>query len=94
MDYEFMRSNPFASLSDESLRRAFRKHTIRGLIASLMLLVLFVLFYIFPVIHEPEVARIVMLFIAVVSVAFAVWYHLGRRRYYKEFRRRNMQIRG
>ncbi len=89
-----MSSEPFSDLSDEALRQAFRKHTMTGLIASLTLLVVFVIIYFVPLNIPSETARIVTLIIAAASVIFAVWYHLGRRRYYKEFRRRNMSIRG
>lgn len=89
-----MNSNSLAKLTDEELRRSFHKHTFRGLYISLALLGLFFIIYLVPIDVRPAVASTAIIVIALVSVVLAVWYHLGRRRYYKEFRRRNLMIRG
>lgn len=89
-----MNNNSLARLTDEELRQAFRKHTIRGLVVSILLLVIFLIIYFTPLETQPAIFSTVIIAIAVISVALAIWYHIGRRRYYKEFRRRNMRIRG
>ncbi len=89
-----MNSNSLAQLTEEELRRSFHKHTFRGLYVSLALLALFFIIYLVPINVQPEIASAATILIALVSVVLAVWYHMGRRRYYKEFRRRNLMIRG
>ncbi len=80
--------------SNEELRASFRQHTMRGLVISVSLLVVFCIFYFVPMDMQPEAFNFVIIAIAVVSVSLAIWYHLGRRKYYKEFKRRDMRIRG
>lgn len=89
-----MNNKSLANLTDEELRQAFRKHTLQGLVVSVLLLVIFLIIYFTPMETQPAMFNSIIITIAVISVALAIWYHLGRRRYYKEFRRRNMRIRG
>ena len=73
--------------SDDELQARFRQHSLRGMIISLSLLVSFLLLYYYA---DPSntVITTVFVVISVASVALAIWYHIEKRKYFKEFRRR------
>ena len=73
--------------SDEELQTRFRQHSLRGMIISLSLLVSFLLLY-FYADSTNTVVSTVFVVISVASVGMAVWYHLEKRKYFKEFKRR------
>ena len=73
--------------SDDELQARFRQHSLRGMIISLSLLVSFLLLYFYA---DPENVVITTIFviISVASIALALWYHVEKRKYFKEFKRR------
>lgn len=74
-------------LSDDELRGRFRQHSLRGMMISLSLLVSFLLLYFYA---DPDNVIITTVFvvISVASIALALWYHIEKRKYFKEFKRR------
>ena len=76
-----------AQLSDEELQARFRKHSLHGMIISLSLLVSFLILYFYADPDNPVVTTISVI-ISAASVALAIWYHVEKRKYLKEFKRR------
>ena len=74
-------------LTDDELQASFRQHSVRGMIISLSLLVSFLLLY-FYADSENVVVTAVFTIISVASVVLAIWYHVQKRKYFKEFQRR------
>ncbi len=77
----------FSSLSDEELQVRFRKHSARGMIISLSLLVSFLILYFYADPANPVVTTLSVI-ISAASVALAIWYHMEKRKYLKEFKSR------
>lgn len=73
--------------SDDELQARFRQHSLRGMIISLSLLVSFLLLY-YYVDTSNVVVTSIFVVISVASVVLAVWYHVEKRKYFKEFKRR------
>ncbi len=76
-----------SALSDPELQARFRKHSVRGMIISLSLLVSFLILYFYADPGNPVVTTLSVI-ISVASVALAIWYHVEKRKYIKEFKRR------
>ena len=74
-------------LTDDELQASFRQHSLRGMIISLSLLASFLLLY-FYADSENIVVTVVFVLISVASVVMAVWYHVQKRKFFKEFQRR------
>ena len=76
-----------AQFSDDELQARFRQHSLRGMIISLSLLVSFLLLYFYA---NPDnlIITVVFAVISVASIAMALWYHIEKRKYFKEFKRR------
>ena len=74
-------------LSDDELQANFRQHSLRGMVISLTLLVSFLALY-YLADTSNTVVTAVFVVISVASVALAVWYHVEKRKYFKEFKRR------
>ena len=77
----------FSSLSNDELQARFRKHSVRGMIISLSLLVSFLILYFYADPDNPVVTTLSVI-ISAASVALAIWYHVEKRKYLKEFKRR------
>ena len=73
--------------SDGELQARFRQHSLQGMIISLSLLVSFLLLY-FYADTDNVIITTVFTVISVASVALAIWYHVEKRKYFKEFKRR------
>ena len=73
--------------SDQELQVRFRKHSVRGMIISLSLLVSFLILYFYADPDNPVVTTLSVI-ISAASVAMAIWYHVEKRKYVKEFKRR------
>lgn len=73
--------------SDQDLQARFRQHSVRGMIISLSLLVSFLILYFYADLGNPVVTTLSVI-ISAASVALAIWYHLEKRKYLKEFKRR------
>ena len=73
--------------SDQELQVRFRKHSVRGMIISLSLLVSFLILYFYADPDNPVVTTLSVI-ISAASVAMAIWYHVEKRKYIKEFKRR------
>lgn len=73
--------------SDEELQSRFRQHSLRGMMVSLALLVSFLVLY-FYADSTNTVVTTVFAVISVASIGMAIWYHLEKRKYFKEFKRR------
>ncbi|MEM9676136.1 MAG: hypothetical protein AAF992_26330 [Bacteroidota bacterium] len=78
-------------LTDEELRLYFQKHSIRGMIISLLLLAGFLLLYFFAD-SSNTIALGATLVIAGASVLLAIWYHTRKRQIFNEFKRRNTSL--
>jgi len=78
-------------LTDEELRLYFRKHSIRGMIISLLLLAGFLLLYFFADSSDSVVIGATVV-IATASVLLAIWYHARKRQIFNEFKRRNTAL--
>ncbi len=76
-------------LSDEALQARFRQHSLRGMIISLSLLGSFLILYFYAEPGNPVVTTVSVV-ISIASVALAIWYHLEKRKYLKEFKRRRV----
>ena len=76
-----------AHLSDEELQAHFRQHSVRGMIISLSLLVSFLILYFYADPANPVVTTLSVI-ISAASVALAIWYHVEKRKYLKEFKQR------
>lgn len=76
-----------AQFSDDELQAQFRKHSLRGMIISLSLLVSFLLLY-YYVDTSNTVITTVFVVISVASITLAIWYHVEKRKFFKEFKRR------
>ncbi|MGB3851513.1 MAG: hypothetical protein WA958_16205 [Tunicatimonas sp.] len=77
----------FNHLSDEALQTRFRQHSVRGMIISLSLLASFLILYFYADPSNPVVTTVSVI-ISAASVALAIWYHVEKRKYVKEFKRR------
>ncbi len=77
----------FAQFSDQELQARFRKHSIRGMVISLSLLVSFLILYFYADPANPVVTTLSVI-ISVASVGLAIWYHVEKRKYLKEFKHR------
>ncbi len=77
----------FSSIPDNELRTRFRKHSVRGMIISLSLLVSFLILYFYADPDNPVVTTLSVI-ISAASVALAIWYHVEKRKYLKEFKQR------
>ncbi len=73
--------------SDDELQARFRQHSLRGMVISLSLLVSFLLLY-FYADSDNIIITTVFAVISIASIALALWYHLEKRKYFKEFKRR------
>jgi hypothetical protein len=74
-------------LSDEVLQNRFRQHSVRGMFISLSLLASFLILYFYADPGNPVVTTLSVI-ISAASVALAIWYHVEKRKYVKEFKRR------
>lgn len=74
-------------LSDQELQARFRKHSVRGMIISLSLLASFLILYFYADPDNPVVTTLSVI-ISAASVGLAIWYHVEKRKYVKEFKRR------
>ena len=79
--------NTFEHFSDQELQASFRQHSVRGMIISLSLLVSFLILYFYADPNNPVVTTISVI-ISAASVALAIWYHVEKRKYVQEFKRR------
>jgi Kef-type K+ transport system membrane component KefB len=84
-----MNKDELSQLSDEELRREFRKHNIRGIIISLVLLAIFLVIYFLPLGIDADLQYNLFLGLIVISAVFGLWYNISKRKYYREFRDRN-----
>ena len=73
--------------SDDELQASFRKHSLRGMVISLSLLVSFLVLY-YSAATSNIIVTTVFVIISVASVALAIWYHVEKRKYFQEFKRR------
>ena len=73
--------------SDDELQAQFRRHSVRGMIISLSLLVSFLLLYYYTDTSNTMITAVFVV-ISVASIALAIWYHVEKRKYFKEFKRR------
>ena len=73
--------------SDDELQTRFRQHSLRGMIISLSLLVSFLMLYYFADTSNTLITTVFVV-ISVASIALAIWYHLEKRKYFNEFKRR------
>lgn len=78
-------------LSDEELRQHFRRHSVRGMIVSLLLLVGFLLLYFFADSSNAIIIGATAV-IAAASVLLAIWYHARKRQIFNEFKRRKTTL--
>lgn len=85
-----MKKEQLERLSDEELRTAFRKHNINGIIISLTLLAIFLLAYFVPLGIAPQIIYYGFIILVVLSAVFGLWYNISKRKYYREFRRRQI----
>lgn len=87
--YSAMNKSRLQQLSEEELRQEFRKHNIRGIIISLSLLAVFLIIYFIPLGIDPDLQYDLFIGLIVLSAGYGLWYNLSKRKYFKEFRRRN-----
>ncbi|MDF9797103.1 hypothetical protein OKW21_002366 [Catalinimonas alkaloidigena] len=87
-----MNKEQLEQLSDEELRASFRKHNINGIIISLALLGIFLLVYFIPLGISPELMYYLFLGLIVLSAGFGLWYNFSKRKYFKEFRERDIRF--
>lgn len=85
-----MNKEQLERLSDEELRTAFRKHNINGIIVSLVLLTIFLLAYFVPLGIDPQLTYYGFIILVILSAIFGLWYNISKRKYYREFRRRQI----
>ncbi len=83
-----MKKENLEQLSDDELRATFRKHNIRGVIISLTLLIIFLFFYLVPLGIRPGDLNIIFISLMIISLGFALWYNISKRKYFSEFKRR------
>lgn len=88
--YYIMDKEQLQQLSDTELRNAFRKHNINGIIISLALLGIFLIAYLLPLQIDPQLKYYGFLSLIVLSAGFGLWYNISKRKYYREFRRREI----
>ncbi|MFP4091596.1 MAG: hypothetical protein ACLFUB_01230 [Cyclobacteriaceae bacterium] len=87
-----MKKTKLEQLSDEELRKEFRQHNIRGVFLSLLLLGIFLLLYLVPLGIDPALLNNIFIVLILFSAGFGLWYNLRKRKYFKEFRRRNTKF--
>lgn len=85
-----MNKEQLEKLSDEELRAAFRKHNINGIIISLGLLGIFLLAYFVPLGIDAQLMYYGFIVLVILSAVFGLWYNISKRKYYREFRRREI----
>lgn len=84
-----MNREELKQLSDGELRQAFRKHNIRGIIISLSLLAVFLVIYFIPLGIGADLQYNLFIGLIILSAGFGLWYNISKRKYYKEFGRRD-----
>lgn len=84
-----MNKEKLQQLSDEELRKEFRTHNIRGIIISLALLAIFLVIYFIPLGIDSDLQYNLFIGLIILSAGFGLWYNISKRKYYKEFGRRD-----
>ena len=87
-----MNNEELHQLSDEELRKAFQKHNIRGIIISLSLLAIFMFLYFFPLGIDGDLRYNLFIGLVVLSAIYGLWYNISKRKYYREFRKRDTRL--
>ena len=84
-----MKKEEIQQLSDDELRQAFRKHNVRGIIISLSLLAIFLVIYFLPLGIGEALQYNLFIGLIVLSAVYGLWYNISKRKYYREFSRRD-----
>lgn len=84
-----MNKEKLQQLSDEELRREFKKHNVRGIVISLSLLAVFLVIYFIPLGIDADLQYDLFIVLIVLSAVYGLWYNISKRKYFKEIGRRN-----
>ncbi len=87
-----MNKEKLQQISDDELRQEFKKHNVRGIIISLSLLAIFLVIYFIPLGIDADLQYDLFIGLIVLSAVYGLWYNISKRKYFKEFRRRDTRF--